>query len=190
MTKTQIEDMRRQNPNLIEITHPGQYGVYKLTINGKSYVGQSDKTLEDRYKKGYPWKEDMIKAIESAPNGTIEMKWLHENLGSIKQADFWEKLEIAKQGTLYPYGYNNTTGGHSDFIVVNDKTVPIVQLSKETGELIAKWPSQAVAGRKTKVNPNHICDCLAGRAESAGGYRWKTLAEWQALQNAENTTPM
>ena len=180
MTNTQVEAMRHENPNLIELTHPGKFGVYMLTINGKSYVGQTNKGLDERYEKGYPWKADMIEAIDEAPDGTIEKKWLHENLRNERHADFWEKLEIARRGTLYPYGYNNTTGGHSDFIVVNDKTVPIVQLSKETGELIAKWPSQSVAGRKTKVNPNHICDCLAGRLKSTGGYRWMLLSEWES----------
>jgi len=175
MTKEKLAAMRELNPNLIEITHPGENGVYIVDIDGKGYVGQTGNTLEERNRSGYRWKSDLIEAIESAPDGTFEMKWLHEGLGSVQQADFWEKLEIARQGTLYPKGFNKTTGGRSGYAVVNEHTVAVRQKKADTGEVIREYHSIASASRATGVNPNHICDCAAGRLKTAGGFGWERI---------------
>ena len=49
-------------------------------------------------------------------------------------------------------------------------SIPILQFSKD-GTLIKEWPSLREVGRQLGIA--HICDCLKGRRESAGGFVWR-----------------
>ena len=55
-------------------------------------------------------------------------------------------------------------------IIRNNKAIE--QLTMD-GEVIQEWVSTAEASRKTKVNKGGIINCMKGRTDSAGGYRWR-----------------
>lgn len=54
--------------------------------------------------------------------------------------------------------------------------VKVEQLDKETGEVIAVYESATEAAKAVGLHDGgHISDCLNGRRNAAGGYRWRRL---------------
>ena len=96
------------------------YCVYKHTTpNGKVYIGQTKRTIQDRWKygKGYTshhhgW---FWKAVEKYGWNNIKHEILYDNL-SKESADYYEKYFIdLYQSTDKRYGYNCQTGGSRDY---------------------------------------------------------------------------
>jgi hypothetical protein len=50
--------------------------------------------------------------------------------------------------------------------------VPVNQFGLD-GKYIQTFESQAEAGKKLKILPSLISNCLAGRAKSAAGFQWR-----------------
>ena len=108
------------------------------------------------------------------------MVMLHDSLGSIELADFWEKVEIARQDTLYPHGHNKTTGGHKGYIVVRE---PFVQLDLE-GNYVRTWLNQTRAAEHLGVGQGHISENLAGKIGRVKEHRFMLLTEYEAMLKA------
>ncbi len=53
---------------------------------------------------------------------------------------------------------------------------PVVQLDK-LGQVIASFPSQAEASRKTGVNSQLISACIKGMQKTAGGFGWRRTCD-------------
>ena len=49
----------------------------------------------------------------------------------------------------------------------------VQQIDKRSGEVVATWPSQTEAARRTGAFQPNINKCLLGLRRSAGGYAWK-----------------
>lgn len=49
----------------------------------------------------------------------------------------------------------------------------VLMFDKQTGELLAMFPSIHEASRVTKIYQSSICECCNGKLKSAGGYNWK-----------------
>ena len=64
----------------------------------------------------------------------------------------------------------------SQSLVNNPKlSQPVVQIDKNTNEVIKEWPSMAEAERQLGIRQANISACCRGvnRAKSAGGYKWQ-----------------
>jgi group I intron endonuclease len=98
----------------------GEYIVYKHTApNGKVYIGQTKKTIQDRWKngKGYTCHRHgwFWKAIEKYGWDNIAHEILCDNLDKA-EADYYEKYYIDHyQSTDKKYGYNCQSGGSRDY---------------------------------------------------------------------------
>lgn len=96
------------------------YCVYKHTTpNGKVYIGQTKKTIQNRWKngKGYTCHHHgwFWKAIEKYGWDNIEHEILYDDLTK-KLADYYEKYFInIYRSTDKRYGYNCQTGGSRDY---------------------------------------------------------------------------
>ena len=55
----------------------------------------------------------------------------------------------------------------------NPRSKPVLQLDKETGEVIAEFAGLNEVGRVTGINKGHVSNVCRGKRKSAGGYRWK-----------------
>ena len=51
--------------------------------------------------------------------------------------------------------------------------MPVMQIDKNTGEIINTFESVALAHRITGVAESQIARCIKGKFETAGGYKWK-----------------
>lgn len=53
----------------------------------------------------------------------------------------------------------------------------VLQLDKETEEVIAEYRSLMEAGRTLGINQGNITNCLKGRCKSVGGFKWRLKNE-------------
>lgn len=90
-----------------------KYIVYKRTnkINGKVYIGQTQRTLEERWANGngYHGSIKFFSAIKKYGPDNFEHEILKSNLTK-EEADYWEEYYI-KEFDSIEEGYNLKTGG-------------------------------------------------------------------------------
>lgn len=155
--------------------------IYCITniVNGKCYVGQTIRTIADRWK-------DHRYAAANGEDGSILYRAIRlygvesfrvEELCKIT-ANTPEELHsalndqeshyIAKLGTYKPDGYNMTLGGQNAANV--EKGVICVM---SNGDVVAKYRSAADAGRMTGIKPYNITmACRDSSTHSSCGYFW------------------
>ncbi len=92
--------------------------IYKITneINGKSYIGQTTKTFEERYNgSGHWWvctgNAHLKNSSEKHGYDNFSIKILKKNIKTLEELDKFEIYYIKKYNTLYPNGYNFCSGG-------------------------------------------------------------------------------
>ena len=91
------------------------YKIYKWTnlITGMSYVGQTKRPLERRAgsnMSGYRGCNRFWEAIQHYGTDCWAFEILWDGL-TLDEANVYEEIEIRDNETLFPYGYNLTTGG-------------------------------------------------------------------------------
>ena len=119
--------------------------------NGKKYVGQTIKTVKERFNE-HSWENTVIsKAIRKYSRENFRYGVI-KSCTSKEEMDYWEKFFIAALKTKSPNGYNLTDGGEG-----------IVGL-KHTQETLAKM-SAAHKG-KTPSQEHRVNLGLARRGES------------------------
>ena len=66
--------------------------------------------------------------------------------------------------------------------ITNAKQVD--QLDMTTGEIVNTWPSVTIAARNANISTTLIHECLSGKKDSGGGFRWRESkkAEQEAVQ--------
>lgn len=89
--------------------------IYRITnkINGKPYIGQTTRTLEERiYEHRHCKTTTLGKAIQKYgwENFTVEILEVCETLEQLNER---EKFWIAKYNSIAPNGYNLTEGGNN-----------------------------------------------------------------------------
>lgn len=155
--------------NIPTITSSGKYTVYRHEFPDRpGYVGQTNKTMEERLKEGYGNNPELEKALEG-PHETIV---LMEGISS-RHADARERLYIAKYGTMLNVGgFNHQTGGKEGYEVIRRDSQPVIAINVKTGEEL-RFPSVAWASKTIGVQPNHIYEVMNGIRKSIGGYKFR-----------------
>jgi hypothetical protein len=98
--------------------------IYKLTnlINGKSYIGQTRRSVEVRWKQHcYRFKDKM--AIDLAIKKYGQNNFKIEIIASVLKLEYLDEVErllIKQHNTLYPNGYNLTDGGSNGHIITDE----------------------------------------------------------------------
>lgn len=169
--------------------------VYKVTnlINGKCYVGQTKRTLNER------WYGHCTKAGCTALHNAI-LKYGKENFSievidtAVNESELnsKEKYWISELNTLSPNGYNLKTGGDRSELVEDsiDKirttvkslwdegayTAPwkrmVCQYSLD-GTLIETWDSIREAAKHLGITDKHISSVCKGDRRTSGGFMWR-----------------
>jgi len=141
--------------------------IYKITnlVNGKSYIGQTIKKLEER------WQQHI--SILEAGQGSSKLQYAFDKYGKdnfafqrleecqVEELDEREKYWINEYDT-YENGYNSTLGGQQgnykyDYRIIADKYLELRSLRK-TAELIGCSVSTVQSAiRSFDINAKEIC---------------------------------
>ena len=62
----------------------------------------------------------------------------------------------------------------------SDKSIAVIQLDRQTGEIIDFFPTIREAGRKCYISHEAIRCAVIGKQKTAGGFKWKkeTFEDW------------
>lgn len=160
------------------------YCVYKHTTpNRKIYVGITGQKPEDRWKKGFGYKNNshFFRAIQKYGWDNIKHEILLDGL-THNQAKSFEQMYIALyQSNNREFGYNKTSGGEEN-AKPNDEVIekmrennylnrPVEQYSLK-GEYIATYRSGAEADRKIKAKIQSASRSANGSCMTACGFIW------------------
>lgn len=52
-------------------------------------------------------------------------------------------------------------------------SIQIIQIDKDTNEIIKEWESLTIAGKELGILSSSISSCLTGRFKTAGGFKWR-----------------
>ena len=117
--------------------------IYLITnrINGKKYVGQTSRTIEQRFNEHASCRRTAIdKAIAKYGRENFTVEEL-ETCEIVEQANEREQYWIAFCGCMAPKGYNLTTGGKSNALK------PVSQETRKNMSASAKRRAQTPEGR-------------------------------------------
>lgn len=157
------------NTNILSKKPKRDYGfIYKYTSpSGKSYIGQTVQSLEERARNGKGYRKCGIfyKAIIKYGFENFRVEILEE--APIDLLDEKEKEWISFFETQTPSGYNLTNGGEGG------KTRQVYQYDAETGQFMASYPSLTEAAKVNNLHDiSYISDCLHNRRKASLGYCW------------------
>nr|DAO77034.1 MAG TPA: intron associated endonuclease [Bacteriophage sp.] len=176
---------------------PGFGAIYRYDFdNGKSYIGITRYSIEQRYKNHLRADNLVDRALRTHKHSVSLIKVVEEEL----LAD--EEIRLIREfGTLWPDGYNYSYGGEGNRMNPESKkklsesrmgsknpmwgrhyerdprVTEVLRESRiipvrcvETGEV---FESLTDAGKFANVTPARICNCCRGLRGTTGGYRWE-----------------
>ncbi|HAU86059.1 MAG TPA: hypothetical protein DCW90_11355 [Lachnospiraceae bacterium] len=167
------------------------YKVYRYwSPSGKSYIGQTKKSLEARSNHGKAYNDckKFKNAIKSYTWNWFENhnEILESNLTK-EEADYWEKYYIEKYDSI-KNGYNIQSGGQLDAAEFLKKE--IVGVNCKTHEILY-FDSGLSASEQIKIHKGNISSCLiknhskAKIENTSGGYVWLYKEDWERLSKEE-----
>lgn len=158
-------------------------GIYEVSnlYRVKSLKFGKEKILRlTRKKNGYIdvqlWKEGKMKSyrvhrlVWEAFKGEIEDGMVIDHLNTIRDDC---RLINLKSVTPKENSNNPSTRKKHDNALKNLFSKPVLQLDKNTGEVIKEWASLAEAERNTGILETHISRVCLGKRKSAGGFGWR-----------------
>lgn len=165
--------------NAITNKYEGYIYVIKNKINSKVYIGQTIKTIEERFRQH----RNAINYISSYPyhlyfamlKHGVENFYIEElkKIESDTQIELNELLNTFERQYISQYdslnnGYNMTAGGQSTFLYDQK----IVYQFNLFGDFVAEYKSVSFASQITNIDSGHISACCLGYKNTAGGFRW------------------
>lgn len=181
-----------------------KYLVYTITSpEGRVYVGKSKASWSglwkrQRYGHGYEHHTELYADIKKFGWGNFKRECVAKNL-TREEASQLEADTIERLGSLYPNGYNKSSGGDKYFRIVyqtrSDKGIkhnytmsperreqftqqmrqlhgtPVIQCTRD-GEPIKIWLSISEAGEALNIDKGNIAHSARKERDTAGGYVW------------------
>ena len=170
------------------IAHRGKYKAYKFSpLDEKEYVGITEKEVDERLQKGYDHNKAFSQAIAShGGKDNIDAPEVVYDSMSKEAAGKIEKMMIAKNRTLWPYGFNKQDGGFENIHTVGESSYPVKQIDPDTDEVVRIWHTSEFAEycgkgkRGQKLSANHIRSCANHYPgyKTHGGWAWEK-ATWE-----------
>ena len=148
--------------------------MHKNKINGKVYIGQTSKSLDERCGKngsGYIGCIRFYNAIQKYGWDNFEHEIIEDNIldreAANKKEIFYIKLYNSTDSN---FGYNLQSGG---YISGEYMSIEVHQYSLD-GYYMNTYDSLLEASDKTGTQQSGISSCINDKNKTAGGYRWST----------------
>lgn len=74
---------------------------------------------------------------------------------------------------LHTKGNKNYFHNHKFENEKHYRSKPVIQIDKETGEVVGNFLCASTAARHLKIHKSNIHDCCKGKQKTAGGFCWK-----------------
>lgn len=129
------------------------YKIYMHTLNGKSYIGQTCKSLKARIGfnfQGYKECPLFYSAIKKYETKNIKTDIL-QKCQTIEEANRLESLYIFRYNTLAPFGYNLHTGGLNH--TVSEITRQRISISKKGRKVSNKTREKMSIASHRRITP-------------------------------------
>lgn len=140
----------------------GPYCVYLFVLPDRMYyVGSTGGDLCERWRKGY--NKNLTKAINDMGGVENVPKYILRSGLSRTEAAFFERMFAIIYHSYWPNGYNKAKCGMGE---------RVLQIDKETSEVIQVWPSMTRAAKELKISQGDISMTVHGKRKSAGGFYW------------------
>ena len=162
---------------------------YKITNSGKVWSIRKNKFLKSFDNgKGY-------QKVSLSVKGNKKQLYIHrlvasafiENNNNLPQVN--HKDENKKNNCSYNLEWvsvkDNVNYGTHNSRVAETLGKPVEQIDTQTGVVIAVFPSQSEAGRKTGIDSRRINKAVRGKAKTAGGYLWREIPKEKRTQSIE-----
>ena len=163
----------------------GYEGLYEVSDQGRV---KSLKYCKEKILK--PWNNKYgYLQVGLHKDGKVEKPKIHRlvaeafipnpnNLTTVNHKDEVKTNNVASNLEWMSQKDNNNYGTHnkraSEAKINHPSLSKKVQMfDKQTGELLATFPSTHEAERVTGINQGHISECCIGKLKSAGGYIWR-----------------
>ena len=154
--------------------------IYKITntIDGKSYIGQTVKSAEVRFKRHITENKCSLihRAIKKHGKEVFILTVLHANVPN-EQLDGLEQRAIKEHNTLVPNGYNLDTGGKSNKVLSPVHRLNISKGMRGKQNTLGKKPSadtrrkisEANKGNKNSLGKKHTIETRIQMSEAHKG---------------------
>lgn len=154
--------------------------AHKGEINhfyGKHHSEETKRKISEAHKGKQSWNKG-IKHTEETKKKISEIKKGKESWikGKHHTEESKKKMSEAHKGkTPWNKGKKNIYSDETrNKILESQKSRKIViQIDKNTNEIIAEFPSIREVERQLGFANTHICDCCKGKLKTCGGYIWK-----------------
>ena len=129
-------------------------------INGKRYVGQTTRTVEERFKEHAKADSHLGRAIRKY--GVENFKYgVIKTCATAEELNYWEKYFIAALKTKSPIGYNHTDGGDNGFTMSPETRAKLSAAGRGRKHSPESRAKMAAAHRGVKRSPETIAKMSA-----------------------------
>lgn len=150
--------------------------LIRNTINGKAYIGQTIRSLKVRWcqhvrqSTKLRHKDALHTAICKYGAEAFEIAVLDATATTLEELDNLERFHIKEQRTLWPHGYNLTTGGFRGRFKRSAETIAKL-LERTNSPTFLKMMSERMKGNRHAKGYKHTSEARARIAAANKGNR-------------------
>lgn len=158
----------------------GYEGLYAVSNLGRvrNSKGLIRKQKKDRYgymilsmaRDGIKKHPAVHRLVWEAFNGTIPEGMQIDHINTVRDDNRIENLRVVSSKDNQN---NSLTLSHLTKANRRSFGKSVLQLDKDTGEVIREWECIVDAERELGINHRHISKCCLGKRKTTGGYRWR-----------------
>lgn len=180
---TQINNLINTEQKYLNEYYDEQNICYNIRQIANSSLG---KKISDEHKekiskanKRKKLTEEHKQKLKGNPGNKAWTGKFHSIESKEKMSKYW--LQYFSINTCPMTGKKNKWGHHTietkNKIIKNLKNFskPIIQINKQTNEIIKVFASTAETSRSLKISSTAITNCLTGVSKSSGGFYWKQM---------------
>ena len=152
------------NVKSLNYNHTGREKIMKPSVDKDGYMYIC--LYKNGVKKLYLVHRLVAEAFISNPNNYPQVNHKDENPSN----NFVDNLEWCD--AKYNNNYGTRTERVTEKLINGKKSKTVLQINKNTSEIIGEWPSIAEINRKKGFDSKCISNCCKGKQKQSYGFKW------------------